>query len=226
MNISAFQKKAQEKKGKIKMTGYVGYSMSNNAVDAYNAGEMPFSKWTKTAILQQVTEIYGKTLAQAVSGWSLPKLKGVFLYKSSWHHTSKMYNRTDFYSVRQDLNTTEDELWDEKAEKEFVFNPFNVSPPPARWDELDKRNGMWTDKEKIVGRFFPTDFPNPDFSKKEISDYEDDKLHAAILTIVPSGHGVKLPEGDFRVSKAGNLIKKTFAWNGREEWTCIRRKSK
>ena len=78
-----FSKKAQEKKGKIKMTGYVGYSMSNNAVDAYNAGEMPFSKWTKTAILKDVAEIYGEKLAQAVSGWSLPKLKEVFLYKSS-----------------------------------------------------------------------------------------------------------------------------------------------
>lgn len=29
------------------MAGYSGYSMSNNAVDAYESGEKPRSKWTK-----------------------------------------------------------------------------------------------------------------------------------------------------------------------------------
>jgi len=29
------------------MSGYDGYSMSNNAVDAYENGEKPISKWTK-----------------------------------------------------------------------------------------------------------------------------------------------------------------------------------
>lgn len=28
-------------------SGYSGYSMSNRAVDAYEDGEMPLSKWTK-----------------------------------------------------------------------------------------------------------------------------------------------------------------------------------
>lgn len=36
------------------MAGYRGFSMSNNAVDAYNSGEKPFSKWTKSEILKEV----------------------------------------------------------------------------------------------------------------------------------------------------------------------------
>ena len=32
------------------MAGYCGYSMSNNAVDAYNNGEKPISKWKKQDI--------------------------------------------------------------------------------------------------------------------------------------------------------------------------------
>lgn len=38
------------------MAGYNGYSMSNNAVAAYEDGEMPLSKWSKTAILEVIEE--------------------------------------------------------------------------------------------------------------------------------------------------------------------------
>ena len=31
-------------------SGYSGYSMSNRAVEAYESGEKPLSKWTKTEI--------------------------------------------------------------------------------------------------------------------------------------------------------------------------------
>ena len=33
------------------MSGYKGYSMSNNAVAAYSGGKKPMSKWTKSEIL-------------------------------------------------------------------------------------------------------------------------------------------------------------------------------
>jgi hypothetical protein len=36
------------------MAGYNGWSMSNNAVDAYENGEMPLSKWNKEAILDAI----------------------------------------------------------------------------------------------------------------------------------------------------------------------------
>lgn len=39
------------------MAGYCGYSMSNNAVDAYNNGEKPISKWKKQDILSGIQEL-------------------------------------------------------------------------------------------------------------------------------------------------------------------------
>lgn len=46
------------------MAGYSGYSMSNNAVDAYESGEKPRSKWTKAAILNAIeAEVLNGTLS-------------------------------------------------------------------------------------------------------------------------------------------------------------------
>ncbi len=88
----------------IKSAGYHGYSMSNNAVAAYEDGEMPLSKWTKTAILNELVEQEANPdIIALAKKMTVAQLKDIFLYKSSWHHTSKMYNRTDFYSVNPDV---------------------------------------------------------------------------------------------------------------------------
>ena len=86
------------------MAGYKGYSMSNNAVDAYEQGEMPLSKWTKAAMLEIVEASDELSAAQkrTISKLTAAQLK-VYLTRSSWHHTSSHYNRTDFYAV--DLDT-------------------------------------------------------------------------------------------------------------------------
>ena len=88
----------------IKSAGYHGYSMSNNAVAAYEDGEMPLSKWTKTAILSELAELdYSQEIQDIAKKLTVAQLKDIFLFKSSWHHTSKMYNKTDFYSVSPDI---------------------------------------------------------------------------------------------------------------------------
>ena len=38
--------------------GYKGQSMSVNAVWAYDRGEKPLSKWTKSAILEEIENIF------------------------------------------------------------------------------------------------------------------------------------------------------------------------
>lgn len=38
------------------MAGYNGFSMSNNAVAAYESGEKPISKWTKTDIIEAIED--------------------------------------------------------------------------------------------------------------------------------------------------------------------------
>lgn len=78
------------------MAGYNGYSMSNNAVLAYNNGEKPLSKWTKAEILDGLPD----SLKASAKRLTVSEIKGLFLRYSSWHHTSSMYNRADFYSLR------------------------------------------------------------------------------------------------------------------------------
>lgn len=87
------------------MAGYYGYSMSNNAIEAYENGEKPYSKWRKSDILELV-ERYKKESAANFSMELLKKvniniLKKHFLAYSSWHHTSCHYNRTDFYLINE-----------------------------------------------------------------------------------------------------------------------------
>ena len=82
------------------MSGYHNYSMSNNAVQAYENGEKPLSKWTKAAIIEALAEQEAPAhFIEAIKKQPAAAVKTVLLYCSSWHHTSKQYNKTDFYSV-------------------------------------------------------------------------------------------------------------------------------
>lgn len=84
-------------------SGYIGQSMSVRAQEAYDSGEMPKSKWTKDAILSALLD-YDLTDEQyaKVSTYGLDVLKEVFLSLSSWHHTGKYFNETDFYTIDQE----------------------------------------------------------------------------------------------------------------------------
>ena len=87
------------------MAGYHGYSMSNNAVEAYQDGERPLSKWTKTEILSRIRraikdeEIELKCSFDKLNKLPVKTLKNELLCVSSWHHTSSHFNRTDFYDI-------------------------------------------------------------------------------------------------------------------------------
>ncbi|NCB03227.1 MAG: hypothetical protein EOM67_13900 [Spirochaetia bacterium] len=93
--------------------GYMNdYSMSVNAYDAYLSGEMPLSKWNKKGILKNAESILSGdkdiTLEEkqyrmgVLSKLSLSELKEL-LKNSSWHHTSSRYNKTDFYTVDDEV---------------------------------------------------------------------------------------------------------------------------
>ena len=114
----------------VRSAGYHGYSMSNNAVDAYENGEMPLSKWTKKAILAELQELgVSNDIIQAANKLSLADLKDLFLYKASWHHTSKMYNRTNFYAVNPDVTLEDIQNHTPVAttKEEKVANPYALS---------------------------------------------------------------------------------------------------
>jgi len=73
------------------MSGYCEYSMSNNAVKAYDMGLLPLSK-ISASLLKKGGWLYSKGFAMflAKTGEWLPE---------EWHHTSKEYNETNFYSI-------------------------------------------------------------------------------------------------------------------------------
>lgn len=79
------------------MAGYYNYSMSNNAIAAYQDGERPLSKWTKADILRLCGE-----KAAMLKQLTVKELREHLLFKSSWHHTSKYFNATDFFSFDED----------------------------------------------------------------------------------------------------------------------------
>lgn len=85
-------------------SGYVGYSMSKRAKAAYEAGEQPKSKWTKSAMLQAIKaweNESGKTVKTDLGKLKKTDLFDTFFYSSSWHHTSKNFNLTEFYALNK-----------------------------------------------------------------------------------------------------------------------------
>lgn len=80
------------------MAGYRhDYSMSNNAYAAYQDNIRPYSRWGKRDILDALpAEIVEEYRLQEYPLWFL---KEALLQQESWHHTGKMYNRTNFWEV-------------------------------------------------------------------------------------------------------------------------------
>ncbi len=119
------------------MAGYNGWSMSNNAVAAYEDGEKPLSKWTKANIFDTIkdTEIELKCSIEKLRRLPIKVLKEVCLRYSSWHHTSNHYNKTEFYSldINRIENLTDDKieelLLDYKKEKRMESKPLE-----ERWE--------------------------------------------------------------------------------------------
>ena len=84
------------------MAGYHGYSMSNNAVMAYEDGEKPLSKWSKKAIIESIennTDIKLQVSINELNKLNVSELREACLRNSSWHHTSNHYNETQFFEI-------------------------------------------------------------------------------------------------------------------------------
>lgn len=87
--------------------------MSIRAERAYASGEMPKSKWTKQAMLAAINDWLAEhgiqlTAEQTHNLGRLPRMVMFdnLFYASSWHHTSKRFNKTDFYSLDTDALRT------------------------------------------------------------------------------------------------------------------------
>lgn len=87
-------------------SGYIGHSMSRRAAEAYEDGEMPKSKWTKKAMvaaIQSYCDEFDMLFdPDVLKGMRKDEVFERFFHKSSWHHTSKFFNETDFYKLDED----------------------------------------------------------------------------------------------------------------------------
>ena len=100
---------------KEKGRGYKGQSMSVNAVWAYDRGEKPISKWTKSAILDEIENIFDEfpeKKIEMIKKMTLTELRENFLNYTAYHHTGKFYNSTNFYQLNADRveNITVEEI--------------------------------------------------------------------------------------------------------------------
>lgn len=143
--------------------GYVGQSMSVRARKAYESGEMPLSKWTKQAIIDEMEwQGYSNDVIDNARTYPLSELREVALERSSYHHTSKYANRTDFYSLKEDLSGLkpygEEESYDIEAnirnEKESMINEISnyLAKHKGEKATIDYRRGnayVVTDKDKV-----------------------------------------------------------------------------
>lgn len=140
------------------MAGYDGYSMSNNARDAYEAGEKPLSKWTKKAIVEVVgADVINRN--PQLKALKLKELRAIFLTQTAWHHTSKFYNETTFYACRtlEDIaENTEDAIFDLYDNPPYTqpVAPFfgnDGSPEAVRfWEEFEELQKKMQKLENII----------------------------------------------------------------------------
>lgn len=108
--------------------GYIRKSISERGLEAYQNGEKPKSVWTKALILQEIKPLVDKEKYILFSKIKKNILIENFLYQSSWHHTSKFYNKTNFYSLDtsaiEKITTLElEELSKEKKKEEKTKIP-------------------------------------------------------------------------------------------------------
>lgn len=85
--------------------GYLGNIMSNNAVEAYDEGRMPLSKWKKSIIIDKIEE--NKSLIKCdyelLKGQPLGVLKKLLLSSDGeYHHMGMRYTVVDFYHFSTD----------------------------------------------------------------------------------------------------------------------------
>jgi len=128
--------------------------MSNRAVEAYDYGAMPKSKWSKSALVSGiVSEIFGGRIEpeaqKALNAHSINFLRKNFLEYDSWHHTGKYYNHSEFFRVAALGEAEAIEILQKKEVKApEVKDP--AIPARADWVEFVRTSRGWKAEEYSV----------------------------------------------------------------------------
>lgn len=130
------------------MAGYSGFSMSNNAVNAYNNGEMPLSKWSKKIIIAAIEDLninlnFDISLLNKLT---VKELRYHFLESAGWHHSSKFYNCVDFYKINEDNLA---EITNQKIENIIKQRNFSDIVEKMSEEELLKHYNICAEKAGV-----------------------------------------------------------------------------
>lgn len=120
---------------KLNEAGYYGWSMSNNAMDAYDEGRKPISQFTTSDLSDfndRLKELGINTSVKTLKVFR--ELLKTYGNTGEWHHTGKMYNETSFYDPEEILSKIEDE---EIGEKEII--EFNNTKPEKKEKPQEKK---------------------------------------------------------------------------------------
>ena len=138
------------------MAGYNGWSMSNNAVQAYEDGEKPLSKWTKKTLVYELADALDaepEEVAEVLKPYTVKEVKNKCLTYSSWHHTSSRYNRTAFYELDdfEDLADLECRLSGKPNTAKEERENAEMEALQKAWAEVQAKyyGKMPTDKEAV-----------------------------------------------------------------------------
>ena len=138
------------------MAGYNGWSMSNNAVQAYEDGEKPLSKWTKNVLVYELADALDaepEEVAEVLKPYTVKEVKDKCLTYSSWHHTSSRYNRTAFYELDdfEDLADLECRLSGKPNTAKEERENAEMEALQKAWAEVQAKyyGKMPTDKEAV-----------------------------------------------------------------------------
>lgn len=85
--------------------GYLGSSMCVRAAEAYEQGEMPISRWTKTAIIHAVKDYcfdFDLAYDPDIEKKTKAELAKEFLEYKSWHHSSRTAREVEFFGLNED----------------------------------------------------------------------------------------------------------------------------
>ena len=176
---------------------YGGYDwtrgMSNRAVMAYEAGERPLSRWTKDLVKSEVEKMAGRDVARILMELPLKDLKDALLYNSSYHHTGRYFNRTDFYSINEDVASLTEEqarqfVDDYKAytkalddySKAYTENARRIREAAGTGEELDltyyshPQAKEYTDRVTVTGPI-TSRYGIQQYHFTNVSEFEDER---------------------------------------------------
>lgn len=138
------------------MAGYHGWSMSNNAVQAYEDGEKPLSKWTKKTLVYELADALDtepEEVEKVLKPYALKEVKDKCLIYTGWHHTSSHYNRTSFYALDdfEDLTDLECRLSGKENTAKEAREEAELEAMKKAQAEIDAKyyGKMPTDKEAV-----------------------------------------------------------------------------